>query len=653
MVPDDLTRIRFVSDPQLSPDGRRVAFVVTVLSVERDRYLSNIWMVPAGGGPPERFTSGPRRDTAPRWSPDGRWLAFLSERDGQKTSQLCVMPAGGGEGIRLTELREGVATPAWSPDGSRLAFVSRVGGWQEPDDPEARECSRPARIIDVLKYRSNGIGFIHDRPRHLFVVAREGGPPRQLTGGDVDDRDPAWSPDGRWLVFVSARHEERDVDLAADVWRIPAEGGEPRRLTRTEGPVSAPAVSPDGRMVAYLGHPYRRDVSRNMRVYAVPLEGGTPRCLTEALDRHAEPVAGGMGPLWLGDTGRILFLAEDQGDVPLYRVAASGETPAERVVGGARQVAGASVSRDGAWIAFAAADPVTPAEVHLCRADGSEERRLTDLNGAWRATTALSRPERFRFERAGFSVDGWAMRPPGVAPGRRAPVLLNVHGGPAAQYGHAFFDEFQVYAGAGYAVVYTNPRGSQGYGEAFARAVVGDWGGGDFADVMAGLDEALRRFDCLDPERLGVLGGSYGGFMTSWIVGHTDRFRAACSERAVNALWSMVGTSDIGHYFQELHAGGRPPWEDLAFYLARSPLAHAARIRTPLLILHAEDDLRCPPEQAEQLFVALKRLGRPVRLVRFPGGDHDLSRTGRPRQRLERFRVILEWFGRYLPPGEV
>jgi dipeptidyl aminopeptidase/acylaminoacyl peptidase len=342
---------------------------------------------------------------------------------------------------------------------------------------------------------------------------------------------------------------------------------------------------------------------------------------------------------------------EDEGAVPLYRIAAAGGSAPVRVVGGTRQVTGFSGSRDGALIAFTATDDTSPAEVFVCRADGTGERQLTDLNREWKGTVVRARPERFRFERAGFTVDGWVMAPFGREAGRRYPVLLNIHGGPASQYGHRFFDEFQVYAGAGYAVVYVNPRGSRGYSEAFARAVVGDWGGGDYADVMAGLDEALRRYDFLDPSRLGVLGGSYGGFMTSWIVGHTDRFRAACSERAVNALWSMYGTSDIGHWFQEAHAVGRPPWEDLKWYLEHSPLSYARDIGTPLLILHSESDLRCPMEQAEQLYVALKKLKRTVRLVRFPDEDHELSRSGRPRHRLARFRILLEWFGEHLPPG--
>ena len=651
MVPEDLFRIRFVSDPQFHPDARRVAFVVTTLSEPRDEYLSTIWVVNADGGDARPFTRGPRRDTAPRWSPDGRWLAFVSEREKKGKGQLHVMPADGGEPVRLTDLRPGVATPAWSPDGRWLAFVSRVGGWEEPTDEEERERSKPPRIIDVLKYKSNGVGFVYDRPEQVFVVSAEGGPARQLTAGAFDSHHPAWAPDGQHVAFASARHPDRDEDSAADVFTVPVGGGEARRLTRTEGPVSWPAFSPDGRAVAYVGHTDPRGVSRHHRLYVVPADGGAPACLTTALDRNCEPLTGATSPQWLGRTGALLFQVEDEGSVHLHRVAAGGGGAPERIIGGTRQVTAFSASEDGASIAFAATDDTSPAEIFVCRADGTGERQLTDLNRDWKADVARARPERFRFERAGFSVDGWVMPPFGREAGRRYPVLLNVHGGPATQYGHRFFDEFQVYAGAGYAVVYLNPRGSRGYSEAFARAVVGDWGGGDYADLMTGLDEALARFGFLDAGRLGVMGGSYGGFMTSWIVGHTDRFRAACSERAVNAMWSMYGTSDIGFWFQEAHAVGRPPWEDLRWYLERSPLSYARDIHTPLLIMHSESDLRCPMEQGEQLYVALKKLKRTVRFVRFPDEDHELSRSGRPRHRLARFRILLEWFREHLPPG--
>ena len=517
MVPEDLLRIRFVSDPQLHPDGRRIAFVVTTLSEARDEYLSTIWVVDVDGAGPRPFTRGPRRDTTPRWSPDGRQLAFVSEREPKGKGQLYVMPADGGEPVRLTDLRPGVTSPAWSPDGRWLVFVSRVGGWQEPTDEEERERSKPPRIIDVLKYKSNGVGFIYDRPQKIFVVSLDGEPAQQLTVGVFDDHHPSWAPDSRRVGFVSARHAARDEDLAADVFTVSVEGGEPRQLTRTEGPVSWPTFSPDGRTVAYVGHSDPRGVSRHHRVYTVPVDGGLPVCLTASLDRNCEPLMGAVGPEWLGPTGTLVFQVEDEGNVVLYRTAASGGLP-ERLIGGTRQVTAFSASRDGALVAFTATDDTSPPELFVCRADGTGERQLTDLNRAWKTEVARSRPERFRFERAGFTIDGWVMAPFGREAARRYPVLLNIHGGPASQYGHRFFDEFQVYAGAGYAVVYLNPRGSRGYGEAFARAVVGDWGGGDCQDIMAGLDEALRRFDFLDASRLGVMGGSYGGFMTSWIV---------------------------------------------------------------------------------------------------------------------------------------
>jgi dipeptidyl aminopeptidase/acylaminoacyl peptidase len=650
MTPQDLTRIRFVSDPQVSPDGQRLAFVVTTLSDDKDQYLANIWMVDTAAGEPRRFTTGPKRDTKPRWSPDSTRLAFLSEREGHAKAQLYIMPAAGGEPTRLTNLPNGVMHQVWSPDGAHLALVARVGGWQEPANEEERQKSKPVRVITALKYKANGEGFIYDRRPHLFVVSADGGEPRQLTDGDFADADPAWSPDGTHLAFTSARHEERDYDNAADVWIIPVHGGEPRRLTDTAGPVSSPIFSPDGRTIAYRGHRYPNEAGRNMRVFTVPVAGGVPTCLTLALDRTCVPFFGNVAPLWSADGQWITFAVEDQGDIPIYRVRAEGTTAPERIVTGERQVIGLSASHDGAVVAFAAMDPVSPAEVFLCHADGTGEKPLTDLNRAWKAEVTRSRPERFHYVRDGHQLDGWVMRPFGFKTGQRYPALLNIHGGPHTQYGHNFFDEFQVYAGAGYAVIYTNPRGSQGYGEEFTRAVIGDWGGGDFADVMAGLDEALRRFDCIDPERVGVMGGSYGGFLTSWTVGHTARFKAACSERAVNNTHTLFGTSDIGHSFSEAQSGYLP-WENMQWYIDHSPLTYAKDIATPLLIIHSESDLRCPMEQAEQLFVALKKQRKDAVFVRFPDEDHELSRAGKPRHRLERFRVILEWFAKYLRPA--
>jgi dipeptidyl aminopeptidase/acylaminoacyl peptidase len=651
MIPEDLTRLSLVTDPQLSPDGRRIAFVVTTLSEDRDEYLANIWVADVDGGAPRRFTAGPRRDLEPRWSPDGTRLAFLSERTPREKLQLYVMPADGGEPTKLTTLDNGVSSLVWSPDGSRLAFVSPVGGPREPESEDERRKSRPARVITSLKYRLNGEGFVYDRRPHVFVVAIDGTAPVQLTDGDFIDADPTWTPDGQSIVFVSARHAERDDDDASDLWRVPVKGGTPQRLTATAGPVLLPAFSPDGRTIAYLARPGRNAFGRNVRVFTIPSTGGEAACLTSALDRSCGALH--VRPLWSPDGRSMIVAVEDHGDTGLWRVAAqSGETPT-RIVGGERALNGFSSSADGRLLAFAASDPLAPPEAFVCRADGTEERQLTRMNRAWTKEVALSSPERFRLTREGFEIDGWVMRPAGFVPGQRYPALLNIHGGPHAQYGHGFFDEFQVYAGAGYAVIYANPRGSQGYGEAFTQAVVGDWGGGDYADVMAALDEALRRHPFIDAERLGVLGGSYGGFLTSWTVGHTDRFKAACSERAVNCQYTMFGTSDIGHTFNVVELGGALPWEDMARYIERSPLTYAKNIVTPLLILHAEEDLRCPIEQAEQLFVALKKLRREVRFVRFPAENHEMSRSGKPRHRLERFRHILEWFAGHLGKSQV
>ena len=647
MAPEDLTQIQFVTDPQLSPDGRRVAFVVTTLSEERDEYLSNIWVVDvAGGGMPRRFTAGPRRDLEPRWSPDGSRLAFLSERTAKDKLQLYVMPADGGEATKLTALDNGVSAIAWAPDGARLAFVSPVGGYKEPEGEDEKRKSRPARVITSVKYRFNGEGFVYDRRPHVFVVALDGGNPTQITDGDFVDADPTWAPDGESLVFASARHAARDDDDASDLWRVPAKGGTPQRLTATAGPVMLPAFSPDGRTVAFLARAALNAYGRNVQLFTVPADGGQATCLSSALDRSCGALH--VRPSWSPDGRSLTVAAEDRGDVGLWRVAATGSAAPQRIVGGERVLNGFSASADGRTLAFAASRSVAPAEVFVCGADGGDERRLTDLNRAWVESVALSAPERFRFTRAGFELDVWVMRPAGFVAGQRYPTLLNIHGGPHAQYGHNFFDEFQVYAGAGYAVVYTNPRGSQGYGEAFTQAVVGDWGGGDYADVMVALDEALARYPFIDPERLGVLGGSYGGFLTSWTVGHTKRFKAACSERAVNCQYTMFGTSDIGHSFNVVELGGPLPWEDMARYIERSPLTYAKDMTTPLLILHSEDDLRCPIEQGEQLFVALKKLKREVRFVRFPGENHEMSRSGKPRHRLERFRHILDWFAKYL-----
>jgi len=642
MTPEDLYEIAWVGDCDLAPGGGRVAFTVTRLDRETDGYRSAIWVVDVDGGAARQFTAGAKRDSVPRWSPDGRRLAFLSERDEEKP-QLYVIPTDGGEAQRLTNLPFGASAAAWSPDGTRIAFAARAGGSPDPDTKKAK----PYRRISHLKSRINGEGWTYDRRRHLFVVAADGtAPATQITDGDWDDTSPSWSPDGAMLAFTSARHDNRDHDDWSDAWSVPASGGGPTRLTATDRIVSGTSWSPDGTSVAFLARSFA--AGGNATLHAVDASGGLPRPVDPAFDRQS-----GVGPSsvsaeppkWL--PGGLLTAAEDRGETSLL---VSGGGPTRWFARSARTVQSYSADASSGRVAYTASRPGAPAEVFVADLTTGTERQLTTLNRDWLANVTLSSPEKFSITvDPGVEVDCWVQQPAVFEDGRSYPVLLNVHGGPFTQYGESFFDEFHVYTGAGYGVVYCNPRGSSGQTTEFGRAIVGRLGGPDYADVMAAFEAALERMPWADRSRLGVLGGSYGGFMTSWIIGHDHRFAAACSERAVNDWYTMQGTSDIGSFFNPNYLGEQAVIEDdLEAVLRQSPLTYAREIHTPVLILHSEDDLRCPVSQAEQLFVVLKRLGREVEFVRFPDENHELSRSGRPSHRVDRFNVILEWFGRKL-----
>jgi dipeptidyl aminopeptidase/acylaminoacyl peptidase len=667
---DDLFAIKLAEDPQVSPDGTQVAYVLMEIDRPTYEYRRAIWLTPSQGGDARRYSAGPN-DSMPRWSPDGRWIAFVrapshevkpedrEERErGVGRPQLWLLPVSGGEARQLTFARHGATDPVWSPGSSTIYYVAEVG---EADDSEADDGNLddkqiPAvRTLDRLYNRLDGVGWLYERRGHLFSLGIDGGQPRQLTDGDWDDVNPAVSPDGRQLAFASDRNDDRWTWPGADIWVLDLQSGKLRRLTDGTKTCDSPAWSPDGRQIAFKAA-RKRKWDGHIDVMVAPSGGESPaRTLTQDLlptwdDTGIDDMRAGHGghrPYWSSDGADIFIQGSARGTTQVYALPASGGEP-KPVTSGQRRVYAFSLDRSARTLAFAGSDPSTPGDVYVQTVgDGASERRLTELNSELFKDIQLAKPEEFLFEGAdGWKLQGWVLRPAGSR-GSTLPAVLEIHGGPQAMYGWSFFFEFQLLAANGFAVVYSNPRGSTGYGRRFASAVLNDFGGNDYLDVIAGLDAAIARGG-IDPQRLGVGGGSYGGYMTNWIVGHTDRFKAAVTMRCVSNLATMYSTSDLGWVMSEDFYDA-VPWKDLDKLMERSPVTYVANIKTPLLILHSDNDLRCPLEQAEQMFTALKQLGQEVKMVRFERQTHDLSRNGHPRSRLIRLQNILHWFKSHIP----
>jgi dipeptidyl aminopeptidase/acylaminoacyl peptidase len=569
---------------------------------------------------------------------------------------------GGGERLVVCSPPAAPSELEWSPDGTMLAFVAR-----DPDpaqygtDGQRAGKDMPPRRITRLLYRFNGTGWTADRPSRVFVVPADGSASaRAVTDGPFEASELAWSPDSALIAFVSGRHEAWDLDLAIDLWTVPADGtGAPEAVTGGGRDWSRPAWSPDGTALAAYLNPTPLESPRHRQVAVIDLASGKDQVLTASLDRNCQALGSAIGPIWVG--GRLLFGVDDSGNVPLYLVPADGSGAPELVAGGDRSIT--EWDWAGGTLAFVAATPVSTGELIArdldpARPAGGEtaERTLTSVTAAFAARVALGAPQRFTARSAdGAEVECWAIPPAGAVPGTRYPTLLNVHGGPFSQYGNRFVDDFQLQAAAGFGVLYCNPRGSSGYAEQWGRAIRGPqaeidpgsgWGTVDFADVMACVDTACDQFDWVDADALGILGGSYGGYMTSWAIGHTDRFKAACSERACNNLLTMEHSADIAGFVRSYV--GRDHVADPGAYLAQSPVTYVADMTTPVLILHSEEDLRCPISQAEELFVALRRLGRDPVMYRFPAENHELSRSGAPQHRITRAGLILDWFRQHL-----
>jgi len=630
---DDVLRVRDVRDPQLSPDGAWVAYTVSISDTGEDRSKSAVWMASWDGTRNVRLTTSKPGESTPRWSPDGRWLAFLSSREDEHT-QLWLLDRQGGEGRKVTTVQSDVDDYVWAPDGKRIALVAEDADTAKPKTPSPI-------VIDRFQFKQDEAGYLGKQRRHLYVLDIEAGKTTMLTSGDYDELLPAWSPDGRSLAFVSKRRPDADRDDNWDLYVMEAAAGAtPRQVTTFEGPdnnpdyESHPAWSPDGRAIAYLQGGAPKLIYYGVQKLAVvPSAGGAPRILTAALDRNVS------SPVWSSDGSSITFLLEDDRAVGLGRVPATGGA-IERLVSGPRVVSAFTAGRGGK-LAVLASTPLVPDEVFAL--DGVTLRPLSHQNDEWLGRTKLGDVEPISFKsRDGTGINGLVVKPPDFVTGKRYPTILRIHGGPVSQYQYEFDLQLQTIAGHGYLVVVANPRGSSGRGEGFASAIFADWGNKDAQDVLAAVDYAVAQ-GLADPARLGVGGWSYGGILTNYVIAQDRRFKAAVSGASISNVLAGYGTDQyVREYEVELGVPWKAPdtWIRLSF-----PFLHADRITTPTLFLCGDKDFNVPLLNSEQMYQALRSVGVETELVIYPGQHHAINKPSYRRDRLERY---LAWYDKHL-----
>ncbi len=676
----DLLRFQMVDDPQVSPDGGQVAWVKSWLDAASNRYRANI-----------QLTDGAGQDTRPRWSPDGRTIAFLAtvtppEGDpevGEATSfrgrlpQLFAVPASGGEARQLTHLAGGASEPRWSPGGGQIAFTTLIDPEQglESLDPPATDdldpferFNRDVLVVDRIRWKSDSLGLLGSHYRHVARVpfdpdAGDAPQPVLLTSGRSEYAAPAWSPDGTTLAIAGNLDPDFEFERKQFIYLLDAGASgpaTPRELFGLEDMRSSDlAWSPDGATLAVCGHdsPVLGHYGLQ-KLWLVSAADGSAECVTEHLElsigdysrnQDLRRYGGDDGPRWLPDGSGLLLLVNEGGEVHLAEFALASRT-LTRLTEGDRVIYAFSTDASRETRVVLITSSIHPCDLFALEPSegGPSLRQLTDVNADLLAELELCDPIRFRSSSGDVEVDGWVMPPIGHQPGRRYPVILYTGGGPGGMRASVFWHEAQLYAANGYAVINCNARGNYGYGQAFSAATRGKWGDLDYEDNIAYLNDALETFEFLDPERLAVAGGSYGGYMATWIIARHPNFKAAVVDRSLVNRNAFYGTGDIGFLLDQVEFDGKHPWEIPDTYLERSPIHYVGSIKTPTLVVHSELDHRCPVGNGEQLYISLKRLGVPTELVRFPNETHELSRNGRPWHRVFRLESYLDWFGRWL-----
>ena len=648
----DVFELEWASDPQISPDGEHIVYVRNGMDIMTDERIGRLWLVAADGSRHEPLTGDDRKESGAVWSPDGTRIAYVAEA-GEDGGEIFVYWLESGKRASLTQLETTPSGLSWSPDGTRIAFSMRVPEApaslaEPPSKPEGAEWAEVPRVTTRVTYEADGSGYIEPGFHHYFVLPATGGTPRQVTSGAFHHKDtPRWLPDGGALVFSANRNPGWELDFVeSDVYRVDVDRGEITRLTNRDGPDTEPVVSPDGRYIAWRGYDDEVQTYQVDRLYVMEADGGRKRELLPDLDRSVSGLA------WNQEGDGLYFQYADQGTTRIAYTTLAGKfrVMAEGVGGtviGRPYVRGSfSVSAEGR-IAYTRATASRPADVAVVSWLGGAPAVVTALNDDLLADRALGEVEEIRYPSTldKREIQGWVVRPPGYDPERDYPLLVEIHGGPISHYGPVFSPEIQLYAAAGYVVFYPNPRGSTSYGEEFGNLLYHDYPGGDYQDIMDGVD-ALIEAGIASEDSLYVTGGSAGGIMTAWIVGKTDRFRAAAVIKPVMNWISKTLTADNYYRYADYRYPGQP-WENIAEYMKYSPVSLVGEIETPTMVMVGTDDLRTPPSEAKQLYGALKIRGIDTALVEIPGAAHNIAR--RPSQLIAKVDNILAWLGRYPP----
>ena len=653
--------LQIVSDPQISPDGKHVLFGVQRVDRVKEKKYTNLWIVSTGGGEPRQFTYGDQVDQQARWSPDGKEIAFFSNRTDGEQEQVYIIPFYGGEGRPLTSLKGSFAALEWSPDGRSLALQFRKKDAETIEreaDEQKKKLGVVARHVTSLEYKLDGAGYLPQEKWHIWTIDVPTGATFQITDGIYNEEGPRWSPDGSRILFTSNRSKDpaKEVD-AIDLYLIPAHGGKMERVETRYGHKTLASFSPDGQWIAYLGREQTGRFYQNTNLFVVPTAGGESRNLSKAFDLHLTSATNtdvGSGtaqtpPSWSQDGQWIYVQATERSNQPLVAIPVNGaQATLQRVVAEPGVVGSFSLDAAQERVAYLWGTMDSTGQVAVRGMPGETPLILTGFNRSLLAELDLGAIEEVNIKTPGGSeLQGWILRPPGFDPAVQYPSVLEIHGGPQTQYGRVFMHEFYFLAAQGYIVHWCNPRGSQGYGEAFSGAIFNNWGSVDYDDIMAWTD-FVQQLPYIDSQRMGVTGGSYGGYMTATIISRTPRFKAAVAQRLVSNFISFYGSSDMNIMTEELAGIPGPPWADLENYWRVSPISNIGNAVTPTLIIHSERDFRCDREQGEQVFVALQRLGVDSEMVLFPDESHGLSREGRTDRRVARLQHVVRWFEKYL-----